>query len=126
VGKKKREEKLKKKALKEWEERRPKTFREALKYFPGVFLRTTLVMMAAVALILFLGALGLKVAESFWFPAPGLPGLLSGLPALHHGASGAAPDQVRPVGHPSPKASSEAWIPLFGAPMLAQASMGWH
>ncbi|MDT7922131.1 MAG: hypothetical protein RQ998_04370 [Thermus sp.] len=67
MGKKKREEKLKKKALKEWEEKRPKTFREALKYFPGVFLRTTLVMMAAVALILFLGALGLKVAESFWF-----------------------------------------------------------
>jgi hypothetical protein len=126
VGKKKREEKLKKKALKEWEERRPKTLREALKYFPGVFLRTSLVMMGAVALILLPGGLGPKGGGELLVPAPGLPGLLSGLPALHHGASGAAPHQVRPVGHPSPKASSEAWIPLFGAPMLAQASMGWH
>jgi len=67
VGKRKREEKLKKKALKEWEAKRPKTFREALRYFPGVFLRTTLVMMGAVALILLLGALGLRLAESFWF-----------------------------------------------------------
>lgn len=67
MGKKKREEKLKKKALKEWEEKRPKTFREALRYFPGVFLRTTLVMMGAVALILLAGALGLGVAQSFWF-----------------------------------------------------------
>ncbi|AEV17041.1 MAG: hypothetical protein NZ846_02455 [Thermus sp.] len=67
MGKKRREEKLKKKALKEWEERRPKTFREALRYFPGVFLRTTLVMMGAVALILLAGALGLGVAQSFWF-----------------------------------------------------------
>ncbi|WP_243093636.1 MULTISPECIES: hypothetical protein [Thermus] len=67
MGRKKREEKLKKKALKEWEARRPKTFREALKYFPGIFLRTTLVMLGAVALILLAAALGLKVAESFWF-----------------------------------------------------------
>jgi len=67
VGKRKREEKLKKKALKEWEAKRPKTFREALRYFPGVFLRTALVMMGAVALILLLGALGLRLAESFWF-----------------------------------------------------------
>ncbi len=67
MGKRKREEKLKKKALKEWEAKRPKTFREALRYFPGVFLRTALVMMAAVALILLLGALGLRLAESFWF-----------------------------------------------------------
>ncbi len=67
MGKKKRQEKLKKKALKEWEARRPKTFREALRYFPGVFFRTALVMMAAVSLILFLGALGLGVAENFWF-----------------------------------------------------------
>ncbi|WP_022798947.1 hypothetical protein [Thermus islandicus] len=67
MGKRKREEKLKKKALKEWEAKRPKTFREALRYFPGVFLRTTLVMMGAVALILLLGALGLRLAESFWF-----------------------------------------------------------
>jgi hypothetical protein len=55
VGKKRREEKLKKKALKGWEERRSKTFREALKHFLEVFLHTTLVVMAAVALILFLG-----------------------------------------------------------------------
>jgi len=67
VGKRKREEKLKKKALKEWEAKRPKTFREALRYFPGVFLRTALVMMGAVALILLLGALGLRLAESFGF-----------------------------------------------------------
>ncbi|GAA6755347.1 hypothetical protein QT17_09350 [Thermus sp. 2.9] len=67
MGRKKREEKLKKKVLKEWEARRPKTFREALKYFPGIFLRTTLVMLGAVALILLAAALGLKVAESFWF-----------------------------------------------------------
>lgn len=67
MGKKKREERLKKKALKEWEARRPKTFREALRYFPGIFLRTALVMMAAIALILFLAALGLGLAESFWF-----------------------------------------------------------
>ncbi|MEZ0347156.1 MAG: hypothetical protein ABWJ90_01420 [Thermus sp.] len=67
MGKRKREERLKKKALKEWEARRPKTFREALKYFPGLFLRTTLVMMGAVGSILLAGALGLKVAESFWF-----------------------------------------------------------
>ncbi|TBH20783.1 hypothetical protein [Thermus thermamylovorans] len=67
MGKKRREEKQKKKALREWEERRPKTFREALRYFPGIFLRTTLVVMAAVALILFLGALGLELAQSFWF-----------------------------------------------------------
>ncbi|APD09448.1 MULTISPECIES: hypothetical protein [Thermus] len=67
MGKRKREEKLKKKALKEWEARRPKTFREALRYFPGVFLRTTLVMAGAVSLILLAAALGLKVAESFWF-----------------------------------------------------------
>uniref|UniRef100_A0A7C2FQD9 Uncharacterized protein n=1 Tax=Thermus islandicus TaxID=540988 RepID=A0A7C2FQD9_9DEIN len=67
MGKRKREEKLKKKALKEWEAKRPKTFREALRYFPGVFLRTALVMMGAVALILLLGALGLRLAESFWF-----------------------------------------------------------
>ncbi|RTH28180.1 hypothetical protein CSW40_01365 [Thermus scotoductus] len=67
VGKKKREEKLKKKALKEWEERRPKTFREALKYFPGIFFRTTLVVMAATLLILFTGVLGLAWAQSMWF-----------------------------------------------------------
>ncbi|GAA5335100.1 MULTISPECIES: hypothetical protein [Thermus] len=67
MGKRKREEKLKRKALKEWEARRPKTFREALKYFPGVFFRTTLVMMGAVSLILLAAALGLKVAASFWF-----------------------------------------------------------
>jgi fatty acid desaturase len=67
VGKKKREEKLKKKALKEWEERRPKTFREALKYFPGVFLRTTLVMVAATFLLIAVAALGLAWAQSFWF-----------------------------------------------------------
>lgn len=67
MGKRKREEKLKKKALKEWEAKRPKTFREALRYFPGVFLRTALVMMGAVALILLLGALGLRLAESFGF-----------------------------------------------------------
>ncbi|WP_038055531.1 hypothetical protein [Thermus amyloliquefaciens] len=67
MGKKKREEKLKKKLLKEWEEKRPKTFREALKYFPGVFLRTTLVMVGAVAVILMVNLLGLKVAQSFWF-----------------------------------------------------------
>nr|WP_267962865.1 hypothetical protein [Thermus hydrothermalis] len=53
--------------MKEWEARRPKTFREALKYFPGVFFRTTLVMMGAVSLILLAAALGLKVAASFWF-----------------------------------------------------------
>lgn len=67
MGKKKREEKLKKKALKEWEARRPKNLREALRYFPGVFLRTALVMMGAVALLLLLGALGFKPAASFWF-----------------------------------------------------------
>ncbi|TFU25701.1 hypothetical protein [Thermus tengchongensis] len=67
MGKKKREERLKKKALKEWEERRPKTFREALRYFPGLFLRTTLVVMAATTLILFTTALGLPWAQSTWF-----------------------------------------------------------
>lgn len=67
MGKKKREEKLKRKALEEWEKKRPKTFREALKYFPGVFLRTSLAMMGAVALILLLAALGLSWAQSFWF-----------------------------------------------------------
>ncbi|WP_460172390.1 hypothetical protein [Thermus sp. FJN-A] len=67
MGKKKREEKLKKKALKEWEERRPKSFREALRYFPGVFLRTTSVMALAVAVLVLLAGLGLRLAESFWF-----------------------------------------------------------
>ena len=67
MGKKKREEKLKKKALKEWEERRPKTCRGALKYVPGLFFRTTLVVMAATALIVFAGAMGLAWAQSMWF-----------------------------------------------------------
>ncbi|WP_117238004.1 hypothetical protein [Thermus sediminis] len=67
MGKKRREDKLKKKALREWQERRPKTFREALKYFPGIFLRTALVMMAALSLILLATALQVPFAESFWF-----------------------------------------------------------
>mgnify|MGYP003342326662 FL=1 len=67
VGKKKRQEKLKKKALKEWEARRPKTFRQFLPYLPGIFLRTTLVMTAAVTVIVVLGALGLPWAAHFWF-----------------------------------------------------------
>ena len=56
-----------KKALKEWEARRPKTFRQFLPYLPGIFLRTTLVMTAAVTVIVVLGALGLPWAAHFWF-----------------------------------------------------------
>ena len=67
MGKKKRQEKLKKKALKEWEARRPKTFRQFLPYLPGIFLRTPLVMTAAVTVIVVLGALGLPWAAHFWF-----------------------------------------------------------
>ncbi len=67
VGRKKREKKLKRRLLKEWEEKRPKTFRETLPYLPGLFLRTLLVVTAGMVLIVFLGALGFKPAETFWF-----------------------------------------------------------
>lgn len=66
MGKKKREEKLKRKLLAEWEARRPKTLRQALPYLPGLLFRTTLVVVG-LTLLMALGAMaGLRFLMNPW------------------------------------------------------------
>ncbi|KGQ21444.2 hypothetical protein [Thermus filiformis] len=66
MGKKKREEKLKKKLLAEWEAKRPKTLRQALPYLPGLFLRTLLVIMGLTLAMALLSLAGLTFFTNFW------------------------------------------------------------
>lgn len=66
MGKKKREEKLKKKLLAEWEAKRPKTLRQALPYLPGLFLRTFLVIMGLTLAMALLSLAGLTFFTNFW------------------------------------------------------------
>jgi len=66
VGRKKREEKRKKKLLAEWEARRPKTLRQALPYLPGLLLRTTLVVFGLTLFMILLGLAGLGLFVNPW------------------------------------------------------------
>ncbi|MGQ9510836.1 MAG: hypothetical protein ACUVS9_02840 [Thermaceae bacterium] len=66
MGKKKREEKLKRKLLAEWEAKRPKTLKQALPYLPGLFFRTFLVVSGLTLAMALLSLAGLSFLGSFW------------------------------------------------------------
>lgn len=62
MGKKRREEKLKRKAL----QRTPLSGRDMLRIFPSLLLRAFIVVMPLTLLMTFLGASGVTLFNNFW------------------------------------------------------------
>ncbi|RIH88944.1 hypothetical protein [Calidithermus roseus] len=62
MGKKRREEKLRRKAT----QRPPLTLKEAVRFFPGLFLRTFLVLTPVTLLMLVLAGIGLSFFNNFF------------------------------------------------------------
>ncbi|MBI5813260.1 MAG: hypothetical protein HZB27_12100 [Meiothermus silvanus] len=63
MGKKRREEKLRRMAA---EKARPRSWREMLRFFPGLFLRTFVVVLGLGIVMTLLASLGLSFFTNFW------------------------------------------------------------
>jgi putative flippase GtrA len=66
MGKKRREEKMRRMAA---EKGRPRSWREMLRFFPGLFLRTFVVVLGLGIVMALLSTLGLTFFANFWVQA---------------------------------------------------------